>query len=188
MDDVVFVATIGIAGTLIGSVVAPLLGEWISRKAAARESVRRETLKVILKISETSYVMRNLDAWSPEWLHLLRKNDHQIGHLKLLLPDGEEDVAAMLYMASEVYMRKGTTPVEASVNSLASSAAIAYLRQWYRGNIKAKGIAQRLVNESAMNRRDLVLGTLRPGGYPIADDELDADQLAERQARVAGAA
>src|SRR5690606_35820838 len=86
-----------------------------------------------------------------------------------------------------VYNCRGETAVRFILNPLMVSTASGMLGRWYRGELKAKGMPQELLDFGEKMRLALVTGDLMPGGEPIPSDQLTDRELSERRAADGGA-
>lgn len=183
MSDIVFVAVIGVVGTLLGSIFAPIIKDRVDRSSRTRDANREELRGRILAISQTLTQMVQLeDSDRQEWSRMHAQLNGEVAVFGLLLSKGEGGLSGMVEVAA-MFSRRGSTAVERSLHPLVVAAAVSMLSQWYRGERKAKGMPQQLIEIWSMNREGLVDGTILPGGEPIPESELTEDERAERSAK-----
>lgn len=180
MSEVVFVAILGISGTLLagvlGAVIAPLVQAAAAERSAERGRVRARVGKLLLVIEQGLGEMLHENSSGALYWQTWRTVDAAITELQLIVPKKAEGVpqalGSMLYVA-----RKQDDAVEQSVAASMVLAAIGGARQWYRGSRAPKNLTQRVLDFGEGQREAILDGRILIGGKPLA--QVRAEQAAE---------
>jgi hypothetical protein len=139
VDTTAWVAVAGIAGTLLGALLAPILAEWMHRKSTRTEQLRAERLRVYADLLRvTGRVADNAMDWSAIPLADLKETDDD--ELNQVLSQ------ARVVASKKVYTRLGElTRLAGEFNRQLFPARIYHQHVREEGQIDdARSIAQRM--------------------------------------------
>lgn len=183
VNDVVLVALIGIVGTLLGSVVGPIAKERLDRSARRKDSARDELRERVLAIVQIlpQMVQTNQKTDPVSWRTLYGRLHGELDRMDLLLRKEDDDISRTIGWVA-IFAKQGGGAINDTLAHIVSEAVTAQVTRWYRGDRKAEGLLQEMIDFWQLNYDGLVNGTLMPMGEVVPESELtDSEQAARAE-------
>lgn len=182
VGDVFWVAVIGLLGTLVAGLFGPWVQAITTRRAEVRSRINQEKLEFTRAIIHDLGELSEISRWEEpdEWRVVHSRLERTVTNLELIIPPSEHEIGAVVSVGV-MYINPGESSLAKSSAQLSQFALLNYIKAWYFGRAKAKGLVNGFMDSVVAIRESLLRGDMKVNGEPLRDDELTAEELEERK-------